>query len=88
MKETKKDVVKEAVAYDYAEVIKEVLQDIFNAKPLFVDGDQFVKSLEKCNWKLERRGDGTYKLSNRDGWFEVKDEMLVTFFDSIPMVEG
>ena len=88
MKETKNDVVEKSLAYDYAEVIKEVLQDIFNAKPLFVDGGQFVKSLEKCNWRLERRGDGTYKLSKPQGWFEVKDEMLITFFDSIPMVEG
>ena len=47
-----------------------------------------MKSLEKCNWKLERRGDGTYMLSKPQGWFEVKDEMLVTFFDSLPMVEG
>ena len=83
-----KKIVKEAVAYDYAQVIKEVLQDIFNAKPFFVDGDQFVKSLGKCNWKLERREDGTYMLSKPQGWFEVKDEMLVTFFDSLPMVEG
>ena len=83
-----KEIVKESLAYDYAEVIKEVLQDIFNAKPLFVDGDQFVKSLAKCNWKLERRNDGTYKLSKPQGWFVVKDEMLITFFDSIPMVEG
>lgn len=47
-----------------------------------------MKSLGKCNWKLERREDGTYKLSKPQGWFEVKDEMLVTFFDSLPMVEG
>ena len=83
-----KKVVKDALAYEYASAIKEVLQDILNAKPLIVDGGQFVKSLAKCNWRLERRGDGTYKLSKPQGWFEVKDEMLSTFFDSIPMVEG
>lgn len=88
MKETKNDVVEKSLAYDYAEAIKEVLQDILNAKPLIVDGGQFVKSLAKCNWRLERRGDGTYKLSKPQGWFDVKDEMLITFFDSIPMVEG
>lgn len=47
-----------------------------------------MKSLGKCNWRLARRGDGTYMLSKPQGWFEVKDEMLVTFFDSLPMVEG
>ena len=83
-----KKIVKDALAYEYASAIKEVLQDILNAKPLIVDGGQFVRSLEKCNWRLERRGDGTYKLSKPQGWFEVKDEMLITFFDSIPMVEG
>ena len=88
MKETKNDVVEKSLAYDYALAIKEVLQDIFNAKPLFVDGVQFVKSLGKCNWRLARRGDGPYMLSKPQGWFEVKDEMLVTFFDSLPMVEG
>ena len=83
-----KKIVKDALAYEYASAIKEVLQDILNAKPLIVDGGQFMKSLAKCNWRLERRGDGTYKLSKPQGWFEVKDEMLSTFFDSIPMFEG